>query len=142
MFDEKGWVKVEMEAFVYLNDSCDELARDSCKLFIYYVKLADGRICKVITNHEYQNQKIDLFGYRYDILMYNNLEFDSDMIECGRPVLNDWSKYADYYNPRPEIRILESGKIYYSRAAICHAEALPDDIIEFINNEVGFAYAV
>jgi len=142
MFDQNGWAKVEMGAFVYLDDSCDEFAKASCILSVYYVRLMDNRICKVITDHNYHDRKIALFGYRYDILEYSNLEFDSNMIECGRPVLNDWSIYADSFSPRPEIRILEPSKLYYDKAVLCFVDALPDDVACYVNDEVGFEYAI
>jgi len=132
---QNGWAKVEMESIIFP----DGLQFESVECYflpIYYIKIGDGRICKIIASHDIDD------GYRCDILDEERLGFDSWMVECRKRVIDDKAEYADSFLNNPQIRIIEPGKVYYDKTSLCDSESLPIDVIRFIREKVNCEYAM
>lgn len=127
---QQGWAKVELESILLIDESLK-----SCSKFdllpIFYIKIGNGCILKTILDNDLCN-----CGQSFLISDYD-LEFDSFLIDEGRPVLDDGLDYADSFSSSPAIPIPEPGKPHYRKAIICNnEEILPSKIVFFIKKEV------
>lgn len=138
---QTGWAKIEMESIVFFDDS-QPLSGECSLLPIYYVRLADGRVCKLIPNHDIDNVTDFVGGYHYDILNESSLDFDSWMVECNKRVIDDQAEYSDSTLDNPQIRIAECDRVYYGKTSLCSCESLPVDVIQFLEDEVACKCAV